>query len=121
MTFLETLYSQIYFYALIVFTNFRFGIINAVQTIQDIAKGEEFFVNYNYGFERAPIWFKDLYLEFLSEHPDNINLLPKVGQGQSIEELKKVYADYIKGAANLMGPSISIAGEDDMFVEVKQE
>jgi hypothetical protein len=63
--------------------------------LQDIAKGEEFFASYGYSFESGAPWYKELFLEFMAEYPDD----PKVKQmamNRTKEELLKSYDEYVK-------------------------
>ncbi len=74
---------------------FRFGIINALASLQEIAKGEEYYASYGYSFDAGAPWYKDLFLEFMAENPDD----PKVQQlslNRTKEELLKSYDQYMK-------------------------
>jgi hypothetical protein len=63
--------------------------------LQEIAKGEEFYASYGYSFDAGAPWYKDLFLEFMAENPDD----PKVQQlslNRTKEELMKSYDQYMK-------------------------
>ena len=47
----------------------RFGIISAIETRQAvIPQGEEIFVHYGYSYANGPLWYKNLFNEFLQEN-----------------------------------------------------
>ena len=37
----------------------------AIYAIQDIKQDEEILVSYNYGLTNAPVWYKNLWLQYL--------------------------------------------------------
>ena len=77
-------------------------------SIQDIAKGDELFASYGYGFDTGPVWYKELFLEFLSNQgPEDEFMVQKVGGGRTKEELMQVYQDYLKKGSAISGEKIS--------------
>ena len=70
--------------------------IVAVRSLNEIPEGEEFFAHYAYSFDTAPPWYKDLFLKFMEDHPDEKMIIQKIAKGRTREELEKVYEDYFK-------------------------
>ncbi len=75
---------------------YRFGVISAVESVQEVLAGEEFFTNYSFSFDEAPSWYKDLVLLWLEKYPGESNIVEKAVNGRSKEELLKIYEDYLK-------------------------
>ena len=89
----------------------RFGIINALISLQEIAKGEEFFASYGYSYEAGAPWYKELFLEFMAENPDD----PKVqlmARNRTKEELLKSYDDYTKEVPWAKDLDMTMGGND---------
>ena len=89
----------------------RFGIINALISLQEIAKGEEFFASYGYSYEAGAPWYKELFLEFMAENPDD----PKVqlmARNRTKEELLKSYDDYTKAVPWAKDLDMTMGGND---------
>ena len=82
----------------------RFGIINAVQAIQPVAKGEEFFASYSYSFDTAPPWYKDLLLQFMEQHPEERAIIQRASGGKSKAQLLEAYDKYLK-----LGPGATMS------------
>ena len=47
----------------------RFGIVSAIETKNYlIPQGEELFVHYRYSYDKSPLWYKDLFNDFLQQN-----------------------------------------------------
>ena len=73
--------NQFWINELYYFHLFRFGIVVAMKTTKKVKKGEEFLVNYGYGYKHAPVWYKELFKISVKKNP----------------ELKKTYKHIING------------------------
>ena len=51
------------------FNFYRFGMIVAMRSKVEIREGEEIFISYGFPFDVAPDWYKDLFLQFMLDHP----------------------------------------------------
>ena len=78
----------------------RFGVIIALRANQEIPAGEEFFIDYNYNFDWGPRWFKDLFLKYMDDHPEDKNTIERIATGRSREVLDSAYEDYLKKMVN---------------------
>ena len=82
------------FHLYLIVITFRFGIINAIKTGVPISKGEEFTLAYGYKFDEAPLWYKDLFLKFMTKYPEHIDSIKFVSEGKSKTELMAAYDEY---------------------------
>jgi hypothetical protein len=64
--------------------------------IKPVAKGEEFFASYGYGFDIAPPWYKDLFLQFMDQHPEEAGIIHKISGGRTKAQLLEAYEKYLK-------------------------
>ena len=78
------------------FNIYRFGVISAVESVQEILAGDELLTNYSFFFDEAPPWYKDLVLRWLEKHPGESNIVEQTVNGRSKEELLKIYENYLK-------------------------
>ena len=74
----------------------RFGVISAIESVQEVLAGDEFLTNYSFSFDEAPPWYKDLILWWLEKHPGESNIVTQAVNEKSKEELLKIYEDYLK-------------------------
>jgi hypothetical protein len=74
----------------------RFGITLGFISLKEISAGEELLQNYDYKFEIAPTWFKDLFLKFMEEHPEEEKIIRYFSKGKTREELLKDYQNFYK-------------------------
>ena len=81
----------------------RFGVIIALKAKQEIQAGEEFFADYSYKFDSAPRWYKDLFLRFMSDHPEDIGTIQRIAMGRSRSLLNLAYQVYLKQGVNSNG------------------
>lgn len=63
---------------------------------EDINEGEEFFASYGYSFESGPPWYKRLYLQFIDDHPEEVEAIQKNSNGRTKEELEEYFEAYMK-------------------------
>ena len=73
----------------------RFGVINALKTSMPVSKSEEFTLSYGYTFDEGPLWYKDLFLEFMSKYPQHTRTIEHISEGRSKKELVAAYHKYI--------------------------
>ena len=78
----------------------RFGVIIALKAKQEIQAGEEFFANYNY-MTASPRWYKELFLRFTSNHPEDVGTIQWIVMGRSRGSLNIAYQMYLKQGVNL--------------------
>ena len=83
------------FHLYLIVITFRFGIINAIKTGVPISKGEEFTLAYGYNFDEAPLWYKDLFLKFMTKYPQHTEAIKFVSEGRSKMELMAAYDEYM--------------------------
>lgn len=89
-------------------------------SLQEISKGEEFFASYGYSFEVGAPWYKELFLEFMTENPDD----PKVQQyagNRSKEELLKIYNNYMNAKPGDKILDVSMVGNEPSTAEIVSE
>jgi hypothetical protein len=65
-------------------------------SLKDIPKNEEIFTNYGSSFEAAPIWYKDLFLEWMDRPSKDSNIVERTLDGRGREELLKIYDEFLK-------------------------
>ena len=84
-------------------------------SLQEIAKGEEFFASYGYSYEAGAPWYKELFLEFMAENPDD----PKVqllALNRTKEELLKSLDEYMKAVPWAKNLDMSMDGNTTQTV-----
>ena len=89
----------------------RFGVIIALMAKQEIQPGEEFLSDYNYKFDSAPRWYKDLFLRFMSNHPEDIGTIQRITMGRSRSLLNIAYQVNLKQGVNLNRTQTADLGE----------
>ena len=67
----------------------------ALQAKKEIQPGEEFFVDYGYKFDSGPKWYKELFLKFMHDHPEEEGTIQRIAVGRSHEVLDMVYQAYL--------------------------
>ena len=74
----------------------RFGVIVAVMSSRTISPGEEFFSHYGYQYDFSPAWYKEAFLQFMTDHPEEKVSIQTTGLGRTKEELEAVLENYLK-------------------------
>ena len=94
-----------------------------MKAIQPIAKGEEFFAKYGYSFDSAPVWYKDLFLHFMEQHPEEIEVIQRVSGGRTKEQLLEAYKKYMEMApgTTMNDGTMGSTSTDDEESENKQD
>ena len=54
---------------------FRYGIVVAIKTIEDIKIGQEIFADYGYDFGVSPKWYRYQFRKYARENPTKRNLI----------------------------------------------
>ena len=71
----------------------RFGVIIGLKSVQDLAPGQEFLANYGYTYDSSPRWYKQLFLEYMAELPEEDYMIKVVSLGRTKQELENALKD----------------------------
>ena len=64
---------------------YRYGIVVAIKTIEDIKTGQEIYADYGYGFGVSPKWYRYQFRNYARENPTKRNLM-RLAQLNEAEE-----------------------------------